>query len=29
MEMFRGMESGCDYAEAFVRHVKSSGNYLK
>jgi LmbE family N-acetylglucosaminyl deacetylase len=21
MEMFRGMEAGCDYAEAFIRHV--------
>jgi len=29
MEMFRGMEFGCDYAEAFVRHVKSPGIYLK
>lgn len=23
MEVFRGMEFGCDYAEAFVRHIKS------
>jgi LmbE family N-acetylglucosaminyl deacetylase len=23
MELFRGMECGCDYAEAFVRHVKN------
>jgi LmbE family N-acetylglucosaminyl deacetylase len=29
MEMFRGMEFGCDYAEAFVQHVKSPGIYLK
>jgi len=29
MEVFRGMEFGCDYAEAFVRHVKSPGIYLK
>jgi len=29
MEMFRGMEFGCDYAEAFVRHVQSPGIYLK
>jgi LmbE family N-acetylglucosaminyl deacetylase len=29
MEMFRGMEFGCDYAEAFVRHVKSPEIYLK
>jgi LmbE family N-acetylglucosaminyl deacetylase len=29
MEIFRGMEFGCDYAEAFVRHVKSPGIYLK
>lgn len=29
MEKFRGMEFGCDYAEAFVRHVKSPGIYLK
>jgi LmbE family N-acetylglucosaminyl deacetylase len=29
MEIFRGMEFGCHYAEAFVRHVKSSGIYLK
>jgi len=29
MEMFRGMEFGCDYAEAFVRHIKSPGIYLK
>lgn len=28
MEIFRGMESGCAYAEAFVRHVKSPGIYL-
>ncbi|MBN2349509.1 MAG: PIG-L family deacetylase [Bacteroidales bacterium] len=28
MEIFRGMEFGCDYAEAFVRHVKSPGIYL-
>jgi LmbE family N-acetylglucosaminyl deacetylase len=29
MEIFRGMESGCDFAEAFVRHVKSPGICLK
>lgn len=29
MEMFRGMEFGCNYAEAFVKHVKSSGIFLK
>lgn len=29
MEKFRGMEFSCDYAEAFVRHVKSPGIYLK
>jgi LmbE family N-acetylglucosaminyl deacetylase len=29
MEVFRGMEFGCDFAEAFVRHVKSPGIYLK
>jgi LmbE family N-acetylglucosaminyl deacetylase len=29
MEMFRGMEFGCDYAEAFVRHIKSPAIYLK
>jgi len=29
MELFRGMESGCEYAESFVRHVKSPGIYLK
>ena len=29
MELFRGMEFGCQYAEAFVRHVKSPGIYLK
>jgi LmbE family N-acetylglucosaminyl deacetylase len=29
MEIFRGMESGCEYAEAFVRHVKSPEIYLK
>lgn len=29
MEVFRGMEFGCGYAEAFVRHVKSPGIYLK
>ncbi len=23
MEKFRGMEFGCDYAEAFIRHIKS------
>ena len=28
MERFRGMEFGCDYAEAFTRHVKSPGIYL-
>jgi LmbE family N-acetylglucosaminyl deacetylase len=25
MEIFRGMEFGCKYAEAYIRHVKSSG----
>jgi len=29
MELFRGMEFGCEYAESFVRHVKSPGIYLK
>ena len=29
MEQFRGMEFGCEYAESFVRHVKSPGIYLK
>lgn len=29
MEVFRGMESGCDYAEAFIRHVQSPDIYLK
>ena len=29
MELFRGMEFGCEYAEAFVRHVKSPAIYLK
>jgi LmbE family N-acetylglucosaminyl deacetylase len=29
MEIFRGMESGCEYAEAFVRHVRSPGISLK
>lgn len=29
MEEFRGMEFGCEYAEAFVRHLQSPGIYLK
>jgi len=29
MEIFRGMEFGCNYAEAFVRHVQSPATYLK
>lgn len=29
MEIFRGMEFGCQYAEAYVRHVQSPGIYLK
>jgi len=29
MEKFRGMEFGCDYAEAFIRHSKGPGIYLK
>jgi N-acetylglucosamine malate deacetylase 1 len=29
MEIFRGMEFGCKYAEAFIRHVKSPAVYLK
>jgi LmbE family N-acetylglucosaminyl deacetylase len=29
MEVFRGMEFGCDYAEAFIRHVKSPAVYLR
>jgi LmbE family N-acetylglucosaminyl deacetylase len=29
MEIFRGMEFGCDYAEAFIRHVRSPGIYFK
>lgn len=29
MEMFRGLESGYQYAEAFVRHVQSPAVYLK
>ncbi len=29
MEVFRGMEFGCNYAEAFVRHVNSPAIYLK
>jgi LmbE family N-acetylglucosaminyl deacetylase len=28
MEVFRGMESGCAYAEAFVRHARSNGIHL-
>jgi LmbE family N-acetylglucosaminyl deacetylase len=28
MELFRGMEFSCDYAEAFVRHIKSPSIYL-
>ena len=28
MELYRGMEFGCDYAEAFVRHVNSPGIFL-
>ncbi|GET21853.1 PIG-L deacetylase family protein [Prolixibacter denitrificans] len=28
MEVFRGMEFGCDYAEAFVQHVRSPGDNL-
>jgi len=29
MELFRGMEFGCQYAESYVRHVQSPGIYLK
>jgi hypothetical protein len=29
MEIFRGMEFGCKYAESYVRHVQSPGIYLK
>jgi len=29
MEVFRGMEFGCKYAEAYIRHVQSPGIYLK
>jgi len=29
MEIFRGMESGCKFAEAYIRHVQSPGIYLK
>jgi LmbE family N-acetylglucosaminyl deacetylase len=29
MEIFRGMEFGCEYAEAYVRHVQNPGIYLK
>ena len=29
MEIFRGMEFGCDYAEAYIRHTKSPAFYLK
>ena len=29
MEKYRGMEFGCEYAEAFVRHVKNPAIYLK
>ena len=28
MEIFRGMEFGCDYAEAFIRHIQSPGIFL-
>jgi len=28
MEIFRGMEFRCDYAEAYIRHVQSPGIYL-
>lgn len=28
MEIFRGMESGYDYAEAFIRHIQSPSIYL-
>jgi len=29
MEIFRGMEFGCKYAEAYIRHVQSPEIYLK
>jgi len=29
MEIFRGMESACKYAEAYIRHVQSPGIYLR
>ncbi|MFN8256241.1 MAG: PIG-L family deacetylase [Bacteroidales bacterium] len=29
MEIFRGMESGCKFAEAYIRHVQSPAVYLK
>jgi LmbE family N-acetylglucosaminyl deacetylase len=29
MEIFRGMEFGCKYAESYVRHLQSPGIYLK
>jgi LmbE family N-acetylglucosaminyl deacetylase len=29
MELFRGMEFGCNFAEAFVRHIKSPAIFLK
>ncbi|MBN1415753.1 MAG: PIG-L family deacetylase [Bacteroidales bacterium] len=29
MEAFRGMEFGCNFAEAFARHVNSAGIYLQ
>jgi LmbE family N-acetylglucosaminyl deacetylase len=29
MEKFRGMEFGCDYAEAYIRHSKGPAFYLK
>jgi LmbE family N-acetylglucosaminyl deacetylase len=29
MEIFRGMEFGCEYGESYIRHVQSPGIYLK
>lgn len=29
MEVFRGMESGCQYAEAYIRHVQSPAPFLQ
>ena len=29
MEVFRGMESGCQYAEAYIRHIQSPAPFLQ